>query len=77
MTSRPHTIHLPDDLWERAQSEARNQSVTTSSSVSTTSIVVAALTGYLETQMDVPLATSPTARPHSESEPTMAAKRKK
>ena len=70
MTSRPHTIRLPDELWQTAVNRARRESLNQNQTVTATDVVIASMKAYLSltqsTQMDVPDASSPTRRKTAE-----------
>lgn len=57
--TRPHTLYIPDHLWDQASVQARLDGS------STAAVVVEALRTHL-TQMDPPIAVSPTIRPQAE-----------
>jgi hypothetical protein len=58
--TRPHTLYIPDHLWELASVQARL------SGTSTASVVVEAVSNHLGAQMDTPSAASPDHRPPAE-----------
>lgn len=64
LSARPHTVWIEDELWAQATSIG-----------SARTVVNEALRGYLTdtsfTQMDTPIATSPTVRPVSKKQPTL------